>query len=243
MLPVLAPEMDKIADELMGMINSAGIRVGVTLRPQIVTHNPLWNASVAANKPPWPYFQRELVLPDGKTPDEDAITANLMAKATCAIKRWNASVFYVDSTGHPLVSVWDAMRKAFPSVIFIPEQSDWAIDYSTVTPLQDNWGGAPIGVNPMIKAIWPQAYVSLRRQESHPVLDTTLYRHTRITSNHTHRSISQCRNPLATCLCISHIHGSIHILHRASYIYCSIHVLLRTSYQQIQLPADADGHQ
>jgi len=162
LLPVLAPEMDKIADELMSMINTAGIRVGVTLRPQVVTHNPLWNASVPANKPPWRYYQRDLVLEaDGKTPDEDAITANLLAKATYAIKRWNASVFYVDSTGHPFVAVWDALRKVLPNIIFIPEQSDWAMDYSTVTPLQDNWNGQPIGVNPMIKAIWPQACVRL----------------------------------------------------------------------------------
>eukprot|EP00040_Diaphanoeca_grandis_P023508 m.128018 g.128018 ORF g.128018 m.128018 type:complete len:633 (+) comp29309_c0_seq2:121-2019(+) len=157
MLPVLAPEMDKIADEVFRMINAAGIRAGVTLRPQIITRDPAWNSSVPPNHPPWPYYQKKLVLANGE-PDEDAITANLFRKASYAIKRWNTSVFYVDSTGSPLVSVWTRLRTMLPRIIFIPEQSDYSLDFSTVTPLQDNWGGNPIGVGQFIKAIWPQAY-------------------------------------------------------------------------------------
>jgi len=158
MLPVLAPEMDEIADEVLAMINAAGIRVGLTLRPQIVTADPNWRASDPPNHPPWRYYQRSLVLADGKTADEVAITANLYRKARYAMKRWNASVFYVDSTGAPLVTVWDKLRVALPAVVFIPEQTDWKIDFSTVTPLMDNWGGNPIGVDPYVKAIWPEAY-------------------------------------------------------------------------------------
>lgn len=160
MLPVLAPEMDTIADELFAMITSAGIRAGVTLRPQIITPNPNWNSSCPPNRPPWPYYQKKLLLPN-KQPDEDAIFANLQRKANYAIKRWSISVFYVrisvlgqhpfayrngvqvDSTGFPLVSVWDRLRTVFPVVVFIPEQSG-PLDYASVTPLQDDWNGVPI---------------------------------------------------------------------------------------------------
>ena len=100
MLPVLAPEMDKIADELFAMITSAGIRAGVTLRPQIITPDPSWNSSVPPNRPPWPYYQKKLLLPN-KQPDEDAIFANLERKANYAIKRWNTSVFYVSGMTVP----------------------------------------------------------------------------------------------------------------------------------------------
>jgi hypothetical protein len=156
LLPTLAPEMDKIADELFGMITSAGIRAGLTLRPQIITPTPGWNASVPPNRPPWPYYQKKLLLANGE-PDEDAITANLLRKANYAIKRWNASVFYVDSTGFPLVSTWDRLRTALPDIVFIPEQSG-PMDYATVTPLQNDWKGVPIAANPYTKIIWPQAY-------------------------------------------------------------------------------------
>ena len=54
--------------------------------------------------------------------------------------------------------MWDALRELLPEIVFIPEQSDYSLDYATTTPLQDDWGGSPIGVNPMIKAVWPQAY-------------------------------------------------------------------------------------
>eukprot|EP00035_Acanthoeca_spectabilis_P019240 m.417778 g.417778 ORF g.417778 m.417778 type:complete len:613 (-) comp16834_c0_seq42:205-2043(-) len=156
MLPVLAPEMDTIADELFAMITSAGIRAGVTLRPQIITPNPNWNSSCPPNRPPWPYYQKKLLLPN-EQPDEDAIFANLQRKANYAIKRWSISVFYVDSTGFPLVSVWDRLRTVFPDVVFIPEQSG-PLDYASVTPLQNDWNGVPIGVNEYTKVIWPTAY-------------------------------------------------------------------------------------
>jgi hypothetical protein len=65
-----------------GMITSAGIRAGVTLRPQIITPTPGWSAAVPPNKPPWPYYQKKLLLPNSKQPDEDAIFANLQVGTT-----------------------------------------------------------------------------------------------------------------------------------------------------------------
>ena len=157
MLPVLAPEMDKIADKMFALITSAGIRAGVTLRPQIITPTPGWNASVPPNQAPWPYYQRKLLLPNSKQPDEEAIYTNLHRKASYAIQRWNCSVFYVDSTGFSLVSVWERLRVAFPDIVFIPEQSG-PLDYGSVTPLQNNWNGVPLRVSDFTKVIWPAAY-------------------------------------------------------------------------------------
>jgi hypothetical protein len=142
------------------LINDAGIRVGVTLRPQVITKTKPGrpDKNPCGDGPPcYPYVQKTLYLPDKKTLDEPAIIINLHAKANYA-KRWNASVFYVDSTGQAMVHVWDALRELLPGIVFIPEQSDYSLDYATTTPLQDDWGGSPIGVNPMIKAVWPQAY-------------------------------------------------------------------------------------
>jgi hypothetical protein len=149
--------MNKIADEMFALITSAGIRAGVTLRPQIITATPGWNESIPPNRPPWPYYQRKLLLPSSKQPDEDAILANLQRKASYAITRWNCSVFYVDSTGFPLVSVWERLRVAFPDVVFIPEQSG-PLDFGSVTPLQNDWSGVPLGVSEFTKVIWPAAY-------------------------------------------------------------------------------------
>ena len=38
------------------------------------------NATVPPNHPPWPYYQRKLLVPGGQ-PDEDAIYTNLLRKA------------------------------------------------------------------------------------------------------------------------------------------------------------------
>ena len=87
MLPVLAPEMDAIADELMAMITGAGLRVGFTLRPQRLEQAPGWNAS----QPPWfrpqRWHQRDFYLPDNST-DTQGYAQSLIAKVTYAKRRW-----------------------------------------------------------------------------------------------------------------------------------------------------------
>jgi len=162
LLPLLAPEMDGVADELFRTVTAAGLRAGCTLRPQVVTQAPAWNASVPPDARPERYFQRELFLPNNDT-DVAGIAANLVRKATYAIERWNASIFYVDSTvdskhGTLPPAVWDLVRAALPGVAFFPEETDYALAFSTVTPLQDDWSGAAFGVNPAVKIMWPKAF-------------------------------------------------------------------------------------
>jgi hypothetical protein len=45
----------------------------------------------------------------------------------------------------------------FPTVVFIPEQSG-PLDFGSVTPLQNDWNGVPLGVSEFTKVIWPSAY-------------------------------------------------------------------------------------
>ena len=162
MLPELAPEMDAIADELLGSVTAAGLRVGVTLRPQQVTPSPCWNpsmppSSAACQK----WYQQDLYRPDNTT-DVEATAALLVRKARYAISRWNASVFYVDSTANkngPLpFLVWDRVTAQLPPhILFFPEQHD-PLEWANTAPLQDNWGGEPIDVDPVQRAIWPGAW-------------------------------------------------------------------------------------
>lgn len=159
-LAELAPEMDAVADELVGMVTGAGLRVGFTLRPQILTPTPGWNSSIPPNKQPQKYYQRDLYLPDNST-DVAAYAANIISKAQYAIQRWNASMFYVDTTANKNgvlpSTIWDTVHAVLPDIVFFPEESD-ALDFSVTAPLQDNWGGNAISVNPSVKYMWPAAY-------------------------------------------------------------------------------------
>ena len=160
MLPILAPEMDAIADELVKMVTDAGLGVGFTLRPQKLTQNAGWNAS----QPPWfqpqRWHQHDFFLPDNSS-DVAGYANCLIAKVNYAKTRWGARMFYVDTTANSNgvlpFEVWDLLAKAHPDVVFFPEES--SVNYFSVTaPLQDNWKSAAIPVNPAVKAIWPNAY-------------------------------------------------------------------------------------
>lgn len=103
-LSTIAPEMDEIADEVFKLITDAGLSLGITLRPQQIVQNPDWKEFVKPGKrmppvgPPWKWIQQDIVLAhDNETLDYDAIADNLIAKASYANKRWNATMFYTDS--------------------------------------------------------------------------------------------------------------------------------------------------
>ena len=160
MLPILAPEMDAIADEIMKMVTGAGLKVGFTLRPQKLTQRPGWNASQPPGFYPPRWHQHDFYLPDNST-DTAGYAACLIDKVTYAKSRWGASMFYVDTTvnnnGVLPFEVWDLVAKAHPDVAFFPEES--AVNYYSATaPLQNNWRSLAIPVNPAVKAIWPSAY-------------------------------------------------------------------------------------
>jgi len=93
MLMELAPEMDAVADRLFRLVTDAGLKCGVTLRPQQLTLTPGWKPGDKGFK----YYQRNLLNPDN-TSDVDAVAALLVRKASYAFKRWGCTMFYTDTT-------------------------------------------------------------------------------------------------------------------------------------------------
>ncbi|HEX4086624.1 MAG TPA: hypothetical protein VHY22_17055 [Chthoniobacteraceae bacterium] len=104
----LAPEMDGIADAYYKTFTDAGIKVGMTIRPQ------------------------QLVLSDSNTQAAQTDVAEpgqlMIQKIGYAVNRWGASVFYVDSNGAPDDPIdpyyFREVTKAFPNILLIPEQSN-----------------------------------------------------------------------------------------------------------------------
>jgi hypothetical protein len=110
MVDVLAPEMAGIVDEYFARIRAAGLRTGVTVRPQ-----------------------RFLVSPDKKSASQTPVmdpTNLLIEKIAYARKRWGVSLIYIDSNTNatdpnPLdVSIIQKVAAAFPDCLLIPEHSN-----------------------------------------------------------------------------------------------------------------------
>ena len=93
------------------------------------------HASFLVSRAPW---QEDFYNPDNST-DVDAYANNIVRKASYAIKRWGASMFYVDTTvnnNHVLpFEVWDKVAAALPHIIFFPEESENNY-FSAAAPLQ-----------------------------------------------------------------------------------------------------------
>jgi len=149
LLAAHAPEMDAAADDMFRLITGAGLRCGMTLRPQQWTQNPEWNPQMPPDRPPFRYTQRNLLHPDN-TSDIAGTSALLVAKASYAYKRWGCTMFYVDTTvcdpcpGHTIpAEVWYNVHAAMPHCVLFPEESTFA-SRAVVAPLQNNWGGSAI---------------------------------------------------------------------------------------------------
>ena len=106
----LAPEMAGVADQYFAIFRNAGLKVGVTIRPQ--------NLVVSA---------------DGKTAQQIPLTDPtqlLIDKATYAHTRWGATLFYIDSNvnatdPNPIdPGIIRTLSVMFPDSLFIPEHSN-----------------------------------------------------------------------------------------------------------------------
>ena len=100
----LAPEMAAVADEFFGRLRGAGLKVGLTVRPQA------------------------LVFDEQGQPHQSAVFDTqklLLEKIDYARSRWSATLFYVDSTGgvRRPDEVWQLRRLAAqrPDILLIPE--------------------------------------------------------------------------------------------------------------------------
>lgn len=141
-LAKLSPEMDAAADAFFQRFTSAGLKCGLTIRPQQL------DFSVT------PPRQRDL--------NSDAQTANLIEKINYAKKRWGCDLFYVDSDGGPNdatpPSVFSTVLRTVGNVLIIPENI-WPKDYAYTAPLASFTAPyKPLHTPASVQAIWPRAF-------------------------------------------------------------------------------------
>ena len=139
MLSRIAPEAAAAADEFFRRFRDAGLRVGVTIRPQELQFDAKGNARQAQIR------------------DYDRI---LLEKIDHARSRWGATLFYIDSNGGPLwpAEVVRLRRLALqrPDVLLIPERHD-PLYYGFSAP----YGSMQRGTGPTTRTIrffYPNAF-------------------------------------------------------------------------------------
>jgi len=141
----LPPEMEEAADEFFRKFSEAGLRTGITVRPQSLAPSPYNSAA------------------NGKTPVQvqtldPAVT--LINKIGYAKKRWGCTLFYIDSNGDPNVP-FDALSfkrvaDAHPDVLLIPEHKN-TLYYAYTAPYQSLRQG--ITATPStIRTVYPNAF-------------------------------------------------------------------------------------
>jgi hypothetical protein len=169
LLPELAPEMDAIADEWFKLFTNAGLRVGITVRPEELTRHPQYDATAPPNQTPFKYYQRVQRTPDGRD-DTAAILATLDRKITYANKRWGCTLFYVDSnvftefapdpkTGKLTCTRFEVMPQTIfaelarrhPDCLIIPEH-ETLLYWTHSAPLIEG------ATSSQVKALWPEAF-------------------------------------------------------------------------------------
>jgi len=141
-LPVMAPEMNGIADAFFAKFTNAGLKCGMTLRPQQL------DFSVS---PP-----NQNSVPVG---NEAGV---LIQKIQYAYNRWGCTIFYVDSDGGPsdatAPATFGQVLQALPQVLVIPENI-WTKDSAYTAPLASFWAPyKPLHTTADEKTIWPNSF-------------------------------------------------------------------------------------
>ncbi len=154
----LSPEVNGAIDDFMKAFRDAGLRVGLTLRPQF-PGRMLFNDGVD---------QLQLLDP----------SYILEQKVAYAKKRWGCTLFYVDSDcnfdeyGHyndeaayavMPATVFEKVAKANPDVLFIPEHSDTRY-YAYTSSWREVRQGFAI-TQPRITRVYPDAFSFIRMQD------------------------------------------------------------------------------
>ena len=142
LLPKLAPEMDAIADQFFRKFTAAGLRCGLTIRPQSI--------DISAAIP------KQADVPTSRQAE------NIISKIRYANKRWGCSLFYVDSNGGPndasAPSVFQDVQRALPDVLVIPENI-WPRYYAYAAPLASFTAPyKPLHTPAWVKHVWPDAF-------------------------------------------------------------------------------------
>jgi len=136
----LAPELkqDNLIDQYFQLFRKAGLRVGVTIRPQkIVFHN---------GRPSQEYLT-----------DPNAEADLLVAKIQYAEEHWGCSMFYIDSTSaNDSPTMLEQVHQRCPDVLLIPENANDSM-YAVGAP----FGSARshrMATPPLIRELYPKAF-------------------------------------------------------------------------------------
>ena len=177
-VPILAPEMDAVADQFFAMYTNAGFRVGVTLRPRLLTTGSTLPSSGSNGQQfvltSAPLGHKTYVYTNGWVQTNampyggnsfDCYLPDLTNKMQYAINRWGASIFYIDSFGAidnygpQVLQALTNITQAYPNVLVIPEMggSVWTNLFSASAPyLQPQYTGYLLPTN--ILAVYPLAF-------------------------------------------------------------------------------------
>jgi hypothetical protein len=135
-----APEIQGVIDEYFARFTRAGLRVGVTIRPQTVA-----------------------LSQGGKRVEQTSShdpAQVLIDKIAYARKRWGATLFYIDSNGDQILPLsFEVIRRvadAYPDVLLMPEHKDAAY-YSTTAPYSELRGGFS-STPGFVRDIYPGAF-------------------------------------------------------------------------------------
>lgn len=187
-LALMAPEMDAIANELLARITSAGLRLGLTLRPQkfgigptlpattgqddggewILTTAPLGAKLYYWNGTGWDAFGYQTGASQQAPWTHAEAQQILLDKVSYARTRWGASVFYVDSnvqegygTTPMPARIFEAIKDTYPDVLLIPEH-EGARYAATCAPYgQAGLGGFNTGLSDLTLQLYPNQSLGL----------------------------------------------------------------------------------
>lgn len=133
----------KLDDAYFKIMHSAGLRVGVCVRPQHFTMHPDGTAE-------------QVFLPDNQ------VAAELTRKIRFAHDRWGATLFYLDSTvdanrGVLPAAIFAEVAHEFPDSLLIPEEST-PLYYAYTAPFKSFIYHAETGTDPEIQHLYPDAF-------------------------------------------------------------------------------------
>lgn len=142
MVNQLAPEITEAVDEYFQRFRNAGLRVGVTVRPQ-----------------------QFAISPDGRTAVQSVVPDPgqlLIDKIAYAKKRWGITIAYIDSNvnakdANPMdPAVIQKVAAAFPDVLLVPEHSDLRY-YAYSAPYKELRRGE-VTTSADVRAVYPNAF-------------------------------------------------------------------------------------
>jgi Bacterial Ig domain len=140
LIGTIAPEMEPIADAFFAKFTQAGLRVGLTVRPQ------------------------QFVLPTDSAPPEQQEVADpaqlLIEKISYAKNRWGCSLFYIDSNGDPNLpidaNVMAGVQSAYSNDLLIPEQKNF--DYYTFSAPYSELRAGVTSTPATVRDTYPNAF-------------------------------------------------------------------------------------